>query len=97
MTKPELVDIIAAKAQTTNKTAEAMLNVPLYGIPRIGTYTEAIMEALSQGLNVQLIGFGTFEVKLRKARKGRNPQTGDLTPQPPAPSPLSTKWRGGRG
>jgi DNA-binding protein HU-beta len=65
-----------------------MLNVPLYGIPRIGTYTEAIMEALSQGLNVQLIGFGTFEVQLRKARKGRNPQTGEAIDIPAKTVPV---------
>jgi DNA-binding protein HU-beta len=67
MTKQELVDIIATNAQITNKTAEAMLNA----------YTEAIMESLSQGLNVQLIGFGKFQVRTRAARKGRNPQTGE--------------------
>jgi DNA-binding protein HU-beta len=78
MTKPELVDIIATKAQTTNKTAESMLNA----------YTEAIMEALSQGLNVQLIGFGKFEVKLRKARKGRNPQTGEAIDIPAKTVPV---------
>jgi len=78
MTKPELVDIIAAKAQTTKNTAEAMLNA----------YTEAIMEALSQGLNVQLIGFGKFEVQLRKARKGRNPQTGEAIDIPAKTVPI---------
>jgi DNA-binding protein HU-beta len=67
MKKQELVDIIATKAQTTNKTAEAMLNA----------YTETIMEAMSRGLNVQLIGFGMFKVVTRAARKGRNPQTGE--------------------
>ncbi|MFQ6042145.1 MAG: HU family DNA-binding protein, partial [Candidatus Poribacteria bacterium] len=66
MTKQELVDIIATKAQTTKKIAEAMLNA----------YTEAIMEAMSKGLSVQLIGFGTFKVRARATRKGRNPQTG---------------------
>jgi len=66
MTKPELVDIIATKAQTTEKTAKAMLRA----------YTEAVMEALSRGDNVQLIGFGKFKVRIRKARKGRNPRTG---------------------
>ena len=43
----------------------------------LNAYTEAIMEALSQGLNVQLIGFGTFKAVTRAARKGRNPQTGE--------------------
>jgi DNA-binding protein HU-beta len=66
MTKQELVDIIATKTQTTNKTAEAMLNA----------YTETIMEAMSRGLSVQLIGFGSFKVRSRAARVGRNPQTG---------------------
>lgn len=66
MTKPELVDIIAAKTQTTEKTAKAFLK----------GYTEAVMEAIKRGDSVQLIGFGKFEVKLRKARKGRNPKTG---------------------
>jgi DNA-binding protein HU-beta len=78
ITKQELIDIIATKAQTTNKTAEAMLNA----------YTEAIMEALSQGLNVQLIGFGKFEVQLRKARKGRNPQTGEAIDIPAKTVPV---------
>jgi DNA-binding protein HU-beta len=78
MTKPELVDIIATKAQTTNKTAEAMLNA----------YTEAIMEALSQGLNVQLIGFGTFKAVTRAARKGRNPQTGEAIDIPAKTVPV---------
>ena len=67
MTKQELVDIIATKAQVTEKTARALLKA----------YTEAVMEAMSRGDNVQLIGFGKFEVRIRKARKGRNPKTGE--------------------
>ncbi len=66
ITKPALIDIIATKTQTTEKTANAFLKA----------YTEAVMEALSKGDSVQLIGFGKFKVRLRKARKGRNPQTG---------------------
>ena len=66
MMKPELVDIIAAKTQMTENTTKAFLKA----------YTEAVMETMSKGDNVQLIGFGKFEVKLRKARKGRNPKTG---------------------
>ena len=66
MTKPELVDIIATKAQTTKKTAENCLDA----------FMETLMEAMSKGLSVQLIGFGTFKVRERAARVGRNPQTG---------------------
>lgn len=64
--KQDLIDIIATKTQTTEKAAKAMLKA----------YTEAVMEAMSRGDNIQLIGFGKFEVRLRKARKGRNPKTG---------------------
>ena len=67
MTKQELVDIIATKTQMTEKTTKALLKA----------YTEAVMEAMTEGDSVQLIGFGKFEVKLRKARKGRNPKTGE--------------------
>ncbi len=66
ITKPALIDIIATRTQTTEKTANAFLKA----------YTEAVMEAMSRGDSVQLIGFGKFKVRLRKARKGRNPQTG---------------------
>ena len=66
ITKQALIDIIATKTQTTEKTANAFLKA----------YTEAVMEAMSRGDSVQLIGFGKFKVRLRKARKGRNPQTG---------------------
>jgi DNA-binding protein HU-beta len=78
MTKQELVDIIATKTQTTKKIAEVMLNA----------CTEAIMEALSQGLNIQLIGFGTFKAVTRAARKGRNPQTGEAIDIPAKTVPV---------
>lgn len=66
ITKQDIIDIIATKTQMTENTAKAMLRA----------YIEAVMEALSRGDSVQLIGFGKFEVRLRKARKGRNPRTG---------------------
>ena len=64
--KQALIDIIAAKTQMMEKTAKAFLKA----------YTEAVMETMTEGDSVQLIGFGKFEVRLRKARKGRNPKTG---------------------
>jgi DNA-binding protein HU-beta len=78
MTKQELVDIIATKTQTTKKIAEAMLNA----------YNEAVIEAIEKGLSVQLIGFGTFKVRARAARKGRNPQTGAVITIPAKKVPV---------
>ncbi|TCS78210.1 HU family DNA-binding protein [Pectinatus cerevisiiphilus] len=66
MNKAELVTEVSQKMDTTKKDAEIALNAVL----------AAIEESLVKGDNVQLIGFGTFEVKARAARKGRNPQTG---------------------
>ena len=65
MNKPELISAIAEKAGLTKKDAESALNVLL----------DTITEAMAKGDKVQLIGFGTFEVKERAARVGRNPQT----------------------
>ncbi len=67
MNKQELVANVAEQASLTKKDAEKAVNAVF----------ETIENALSEGDRIQLIGFGTFEVKDRKARKGRNPQTGD--------------------
>lgn len=64
MNKAELVAAIAEKANFTKKDAEAALNA----------VTASIEEALIKGEKVQLIGFGTFETRERKARQGRNPR-----------------------
>ncbi|WP_314627334.1 HU family DNA-binding protein [uncultured Selenomonas sp.] len=66
MNKTELVANVAEKAGLTKKDAEKAL----------GAVIESIEEALVEGDKIQLIGFGTFEVKDRAARTGRNPQTG---------------------
>lgn len=67
MNKVQMVAAIAEKAGLTKKDAEKAVNA----------VTEAVKEALVNGEKVQLIGFGTFEVRERAARKGRNPQSGD--------------------
>ena len=67
MNKGELVDKVAEKASVTKKQADAVLTAAL----------EAIMEAVSDGEKVTLVGFGSFESRERKAREGRNPKTGD--------------------
>ena len=64
MNKSELVAAIAEKTEMTKKDSERALNATI----------ESITEALSNGDKVQLIGFGTFEVRERKAREGRNPR-----------------------
>ena len=68
MNKAELIDAIVAKADLSKKDAEAALNATV----------EAIKEALKAGDKVQLVGFGTFAVKARAARTGRNPKTGEV-------------------
>jgi DNA-binding protein HU-beta len=67
MNKGELVDVVADKASVTKKQADAVLTAAL----------EAIVEAVSSGDKVTLVGFGSFEPRVRKAREGRNPKTGD--------------------
>ena len=67
MNKNEIVAAIAEKSGLTKKDAEAALNA----------CTAAVTDALKAGDSVQLIGFGTFEVRERAARQGRNPHTGE--------------------
>ena len=66
MNKTDLINAVAANANLTKKDAEAAVNA----------FTSAVAESLKKGEKVQLIGFGTFEVRERGARVGRNPQTG---------------------
>lgn len=66
MNKGELVDKVAEKANVTKKQADAVLTAAI----------DSIMEAVSQGDKVTLVGFGSFEPRERKEREGRNPKTG---------------------
>lgn len=66
MKKADLIDIVAAKAGITKKAAESSINA----------YMEGVTKALSKGEKVTLVGFGTFSVTKRAARKARNPRTG---------------------
>ena len=67
MNKGELVDAVASKAEVTKKQADTVISATI----------EAIMEAVSSGDKVTLVGFGSFERRHRKAREGRNPKTGE--------------------
>ena len=78
MNKSDLIAAVAAKTGSTKKEAEASLNA----------VTEAITEALVKGDKVQLVGFGSFEVRKRAARKGRNPQTKEEIKIPASKAPV---------
>ncbi len=67
MNKAELISSVAEKTALTKKDVEKT----------IGALIETIEETLAKGEKVQLVGFGTFEIRHRAARKGRNPQTGE--------------------
>ena len=67
MNKTELIAAIAEKAGLTTKDAERALNATI----------DSIAAALAEGQKVQIAGLGSFEVKTREARTGRNPQTGE--------------------
>ena len=64
MTKAELIDSVAKKAAITKKCAGSAVSAVI----------DSISEALASDEKVQLVGFGTFEVRKRAAREGRNPQ-----------------------
>ena len=66
MNKSELIAAVAAKTGETKKNAEASINAMI----------DVIVETLASGDKIQFVGFGSFEVRERAARKGRNPQTG---------------------
>jgi DNA-binding protein HU-beta len=67
MNKGELVDAIALKANVTKKEADAVLSATL----------DTIVEAVTGGDKVTLVGFGSFEKRDRAQREGRNPKTGE--------------------
>jgi len=74
MNKAELVAKVAQETNSTKKDAEAAINA----------FLKTVQTALVKGEKVQLIGFGTFETKKRKAREGRNPRDPEKTIKIPA-------------
>ncbi|HHL39202.1 MAG TPA: HU family DNA-binding protein [Deltaproteobacteria bacterium] len=84
MTKAELVAAVAADTGLTKADAEKALAAVIANITK----------ALKKGDPVSLVGFGTFDVSRRKARKGRNPQTGETIRIPAAKVP---RFRAGKG
>ena len=78
MNKTELIAAIAAKTGETKKDAEATLHA----------FVNVVSETLAKGDKVQLFGFGSFEVRKRAARKGRNPQTKEEIKIPASKAPV---------
>ena len=78
MNKAELIAAIAAKTGETKKSAEATVNA----------FVEVVQASLVKGDKVQLVGFGSFEVRKRAARKGRNPQTKEEIKIPASKAPV---------
>lgn len=68
MNKTELITQVAQKSDLTKKDAEKAVK----------SVFEAISDSLKKGDKVQIIGFGTFEVRQRKAREGRNPRNSEI-------------------
>ena len=66
MNKSELIAALAEKTEVSKKDAEKALNA----------FVDVVSDSLAKGDKVQLIGFGTFDVKARPARTARNPRTG---------------------
>ena len=78
MNKAELINAVAAAAEVSKKDAEAVITATL----------DAITGALQEGDKVQLVGFGSFEVKKRAARIGRNPKTKESIEIPASVAPV---------
>ena len=78
MNKADLVSMIAAKSNLTKKDSESALNA----------FVETVQTALKNGEKIQLVGFGTFEVRQRNARNGVNPRTKQSIKIPASKAPV---------
>ena len=77
MNKTDLINVVAQETELKKKDVEAVINATV----------DAIAAALKEGDKVQLIGFGTFEVKDAGEREGRNPKTGETITIPASKRP----------
>jgi DNA-binding protein HU-beta len=84
MNKTDLVNAISAKSGLNKKNSEAALNA----------FISSVEDALKEGDKVVLVGFGTFEVRKRAERKGRNPQTKEEIIIPASNAPV---FKAGKG
>jgi len=86
MNKVTLISKIAEKSGLSKKQAEVAL----------AAFIDSVTEALKEGDKVQLMGFGTFEIKERGARTGRNPATGETIDIPASKAPAFKAGKGFR-
>ncbi len=84
MNKSDLINSIASKSGLNKKNSEAALNA----------FISSVEDTLKGGDKVTLVGFGTFEVRVRAARKGRNPQTKKEITIPASKAPV---FKAGKG
>ena len=87
MNKKELIAEMAQKSGLAKKDAEKALDA----------FIDAVSDSLQKGESVQLIGFGTFEVRRRAARDGKNPRTGETIHMPAARVPAFKAGKGLKG
>ena len=78
MNKADLISAVAEKAGLSKKNAESAVN----------SFVDIVGDALTKGDKVQLVGFGSFEVRQREARTGRNPKTKEEISIPASKSPV---------
>ncbi|HWR83143.1 MAG TPA: HU family DNA-binding protein [Candidatus Deferrimicrobium sp.] len=78
MTKADLVERVAEKTGLTRTDVAVVVDSLL----------DVIKKSLESGHNIEIRGFGTFKIKVRKARKARNPRTGDVVPVPDRKVPV---------
>lgn len=89
MNKTELVEKVASKTGLTLKDSKTVVETIFSAIPKEGI----IAAELNAGRKVQITGFGTFQIRRRKKREGRNPQTGEPIQIPASRFPSFTAGR----
>ena len=89
MNKTELVEKVASKTGFTLKDSRIAVEAIFSTIPKEGI----IASELNAGRKVQITGFGTFQIRKRKKREGRNPQTGETIQIPASRFPAFTSGR----
>jgi nucleoid DNA-binding protein len=78
MTKADLVEEVSGKTGLTRTDVAVVVDA----------FLEAVKKSLENGSNIEIRGFGTFKIKQRKARKARNPRTGEEVPVPDRKVPV---------
>lgn len=89
MNKTELVGKVAGKTGLTLKDSKMVVDAIFSTVPKEGI----IASELNRGNKVQITGFGTFQIRKRKKREGRNPQTGEPIQIPASRFPAFTSGR----